>query len=39
MLLGAVRATLLRDLYGAPPLSPEARVTALSEFFLRGAGR
>jgi AcrR family transcriptional regulator len=39
MLLGAVRATLLRDLYGAPPMTPEARVAALREFFLRGAGR
>jgi AcrR family transcriptional regulator len=39
MLLGAVRATLLRDLYGVPRLSTEASVAALSEFFLRGAGR
>jgi len=39
MLLGALRSTLLRDLYGAPPMSPASRVAALSEFFLHGAGR
>jgi len=39
MLLGALRGTLLRDLYGVPPMSPAARVAALIEFFLRGAGR
>lgn len=39
MLLGAVRSVLMRDLYGARPLSPATRVSSIRDFFLRGAGR
>jgi AcrR family transcriptional regulator len=39
MLLGALRGTLLRGMYGAPAISSSASVAALLDFFLRGAGR
>jgi len=39
VLLGAVRATLLREKYGAAPLSVSDAVAAVSDFFLKGAAR
>jgi AcrR family transcriptional regulator len=39
ILLGAVRATFLREKFGAPSLAPEAAAAAVTDFFLRGAGR
>jgi hypothetical protein len=39
MLLGTLRASFLREQYGAPPMSTSAAVDAVCDFFLRGAGR
>jgi len=39
VLLSAVRATFLREKFGIAPLSTADAVTAVTDFFLRGAGQ
>ena len=39
VLLGAVRATFLREKYGVPALATTAAIEAIASFFLQGAGR
>jgi AcrR family transcriptional regulator len=39
VLLGAVRATFLREKYGAEPLPASEAVEAVADFFLRGASK
>jgi AcrR family transcriptional regulator len=39
MLLGSVRATFLREKYGAPPLDTARAIEQIADFFCRGAGR
>lgn len=39
VLLGSVRAMLVREKYGAPPIDSQAAVALLAESFLDGAGR
>jgi AcrR family transcriptional regulator len=39
VLLGAVRATLLREKYGVAPLAASDAVAAVVDFFLKGAAR
>jgi AcrR family transcriptional regulator len=39
VLLGAVRATFLREKYGVPALATPAAIEAIASFFLQGAGR
>ena len=39
VLLGAVRATFLREKYGVPALGTPAAIEAIASFFLQGAGR
>jgi AcrR family transcriptional regulator len=39
VLLGSVRAMLVREKYGAPPIDSDAAVVVLAELFLDGAGR
>jgi AcrR family transcriptional regulator len=39
ILLGAVRSTFVREKVGAPPIPSENAADAVTDFFLRGAGR
>jgi hypothetical protein len=39
MLLGAVKATFLREKYGVAELSASTTISLVSNFFLAGAGR